>query len=64
MPKRSIKFLSDISRNKMINGVKEKLSSSPDKDLYTAALDFVTPRSHLLHVLAYDENQKISLKSQ
>tara|TARA_Y100000590_G_scaffold332087_1_gene377540 strand:- start:1203 stop:3314 length:2112 start_codon:yes stop_codon:yes gene_type:complete len=59
MPTKSIRFISDHARNSMIKGVKERLISAPKKDFFTAALDFVSPRSHLLHILKYDDSKKV-----
>ena len=59
MPARSIKFLVDNSRTSQITGFQQRFVSATNKDLYIQALDFITPRTHLLHVLKYDNNQNI-----
>jgi len=57
MPARSIKFIVDKSRTSQITGFQQKFITATNKDFYTAALDFISPRSSLLHVLKYDSNQ-------
>ncbi len=54
MPPRSIEFSVKESVITQINGFQEQFSTAPDKDYYYAAMDFIVPRSNLLHVLTYD----------
>ncbi len=54
MPEKSIKFLVDESRVTQVKGFKERFSSYSDKDFYSVAVDFIMPRSCLLHVLSYE----------
>ena len=54
MSEKLIKFSIDDSRTSKISGFKERFASYADKDFYSVALDFMIPKSSLLHVLTYD----------
>ena len=54
MPEKLIKFSVDESRATQVKGFKERFASYADKDFYSVAVDFIMPRSCLLHVLKYD----------
>jgi radical SAM superfamily enzyme YgiQ (UPF0313 family) len=54
MPEKLIKFSVDESRATQVSGFKKRFSSYSDKDYYSVAVDFIMPRSCLLHVLSYD----------
>ena len=54
MSEKLIKFSIDDSRTSKISGFKERFASYTDKDFYSVALDFMIPKSSLLHVLTYD----------
>ena len=54
MSEKLIKFSIDDSRTSKISGFKERFNSYADKEFYSVALDFVIPKSSLLHVLTYD----------
>jgi len=60
MPSKKIKFLLDDTRVSVIKGFKKRFSTADDNDFYYAAIDFVRPKSSLLHILTYEdkENQK------
>jgi len=57
MPATTMKFLVDKSRASQITGFQQRFFSATNKDLYIEALDFFSPRTHLLHVLKYDNSQ-------
>ena len=54
MPEKLIKFSLDENRTTQVKGFKKRFSSYSDKDYYSVAVDFIQPRSSLLHVLSYD----------
>ena len=55
MPPKSIRFLVDESRVSQISGFREKFAPAADKDFFYAAMDFILPRSTMLHILTYDD---------
>ena len=48
-----VKFLIDDTRVAQINSFQNRFSDSSDEDFYYAAMDFITPRSCLTHILSY-----------
>ena len=50
---KNIKFLMDSDRLAQIDSFQKRFSESNDNDFYYAAVDFITPRSCLNHVLRY-----------
>ena len=54
MAARSIRFSVEESLVSQIGGFQERFAAAADKDFYYAAMDFITPRSILLHSLTYD----------
>ena len=55
MSNKPINFSIDEARVTQISGLKKRFSSFDDKELYYAAMDFIAPRSCLLHILEYGE---------
>ena len=57
MPKsKSINFLLDNDRKTQIDSFQKRFGESTDNDFYYAAVDFITPRSKLSHILSYGED--------
>jgi len=57
MPKsKSINFLLDNDRKTQIDSFQKRFGESADNDFYYAAVDFITPRSKLSHILSYGED--------
>ena len=54
MPAKSVRFSVEDSLVSQIGGFNERFAPAADKDFYYAAMDFITPRSILLHSLTYD----------
>ena len=54
MPPKLVRFSVEDSLVSQINGFREQFAPSADKDFYYAAMDFIVPRSNLLHDLTYD----------
>ena len=50
-----VKFLIDDTRVAQINSFQNRFGSSSDEDFYYAAMDFITPRSCLTHILSYKD---------
>ena len=50
-----VKFLIDDTRVAQINSFQNRFGSSSDEDFYYAAVDFITPRSCLTHILSYKD---------
>ena len=50
---KNIKFLMDSDRLAQIDSFQKRFAESNDNDFYYAAVDFITPRSCLNHVLRY-----------
>ena len=48
-----VKFLIDDTRVAQINSFQNRFGDSSDEDFYYAAMDFITPRSCLTHILSY-----------
>ena len=57
MPSKTIRFLLDDTRISVIKGFKRRFSKADDNDFYYAAIDFVRPKSSLLHVLSYEDKK-------
>jgi hypothetical protein len=53
---KNIKFLMDSDRLTQIDSFQKRFGESNDNDFYYAAVDFITPRSCLTHILSYDNN--------
>ncbi len=53
MPKKNVNFVIDNNRSNQINGLKRHSKDLLDKDFYINAIDFINPRSNLLHILDY-----------
>ena len=56
MPTRSINFLLDENRTSQIDSFQKRFGTNKDNDFYYAAMDFITPRSCLTHILTYDND--------
>lgn len=56
IPPKKIKFLLDNSRKNQISALQKNYEKLSDKDFYITALDFVSPRTHLMHKLEFKEN--------
>ncbi len=54
MAKKPINFLVDDLRITQIESFQKRFGSSLEDDFYYAAMDFITPRSCLTHILSYD----------
>ena len=54
MPTKSVNFLLDENRASQINSFQKRFGENGDSDFYYAAMDFITPRSCLTHILSYD----------
>ncbi|MEC7833183.1 MAG: B12-binding domain-containing radical SAM protein [Pseudomonadota bacterium] len=54
MPTKSINFLLDENRTSQIDSFQKRFGANDDNDFYYAAMDFITPRSCLTHILSYD----------
>ena len=54
MPPKSVRFSVEESQISQITGFREQFAAATDKDFYYAAMDFIVPRSKLLHALTYD----------
>ena len=53
MPKKNVNFVMDNNRSNQISGLKRHSKDLLDKDFYIYAIDFINPRSNLLHILDY-----------
>lgn len=53
IPPKKIKFLIDNSRKNQISSLQKNYKTLSDKDFYITALDFVSPRTHLIHKLEF-----------
>ena len=57
MPSKKINFLLDDTRLLVIKGFKKRFDDFADKDFYYAALNFIRPKSSLLHILSYEDKK-------
>ena len=55
MENKPVNFLIDDTRVAQINSFQNRFGSSSDEDFYYAAMDFITPRSCLSHILSYKD---------
>ena len=53
MSNRAINFSVDEARVNQISGLKKRFSSYNNEELYFTAMDYITPKSCLLHILEY-----------
>ena len=58
MKTKPIKFLVDKSRVSQIKDFHKRFNTYTNKDFYTLAVDFIFPRSSLLHIMEYDDRYK------
>jgi radical SAM superfamily enzyme YgiQ (UPF0313 family) len=56
IPTKTLKFLLDSSRKNQINSLQRSYEKLKDSDFYIMAIDFVSPRTHLIHKLEFKEN--------
>jgi hypothetical protein len=59
METKPIKFLVDKSRVTQIRDFHKRFNSYTNKDFYTLAVDFIFPRSSLLHIMKYDDQYRV-----
>ena len=55
MENKPVNYLIDDTRVAQINSFQPRFGSSSDEDFYYAAMDFITPRSCLSHILSYKD---------
>jgi hypothetical protein len=55
MSNRTINFTVDGARVAQMNGLKKRLSSIDYNELCYAVMDFIAPRSCLVHILEYEK---------
>ena len=58
MPEKLLKFTTGKSQTLMIEGFQKRFTSYNDRDFYHEAVEYIRPRSFLLHNLSYDKDQK------
>ena len=59
MQTKPIRFLIDESRDTQIRDFHKRFDSHTSKDFYTLAVNFIFPRSSLLHIMKYDDRNRV-----